>query len=160
MANFYTAIDVEGLQVEDAFGYLADFSSSAEWDPGVVRASRNDEGPIGVGSSFEVAAAFLGRTVDLTYEIVEFRENDTVTLRAENASVVSLDTLTFTPTESGTIVSYDADLVGKGAMRLIGPVLQLLFNRIGRDAEAGLRQHLVALATQQADRSTEHRRAA
>ena len=56
---------------EEAFAYLADFSNVADWDPGVVSVHRVDEGPLAIGSAFEVVARFLGRDVPLTYRIVQ-----------------------------------------------------------------------------------------
>lgn len=146
MAKFTTTVSVDGLEVEKAFAYLADFSSTQEWDPGIVRGKRNDEGPIRTGSSFDVVSSFLGREIPLTYEIVELRENQLVVLRAENNSVISLDELKFSETESGCAVTYEAELTGKGSFRIMNPVLQLLFNRIGQAAEDGLVKHLKQLA--------------
>jgi len=145
MAQFTTTIQTPGLDVSAAFAHLADFSSAEQWDPGVAKASRDQQGPIEVGSSFTVVADFLGRQIPLTYRIVDLVADERVVLRAENASVVSLDTLTFVASDSGASVTYDAVLDGKGAMRLAGPFLQLLFNRIGHKAEAGLRAYLAAL---------------
>jgi hypothetical protein len=146
MAHFSTTVEVDGLRAEDAFAYLADFSTTQEWDPGVVRARRNDSGPVTNGSTFEVEASFMGRTVPLTYEIIDLRADELVTLKAENGSVVSLDTLTFASTDSGTDVTYEAELTGKGMLRWANPLLQRLFNKIGKAAEAGLEKHLKALA--------------
>lgn len=39
MARYVDAIDLP-IPVEEAFDYLADFSRTAEWDPGVVEAHR------------------------------------------------------------------------------------------------------------------------
>ena len=145
MAHFSTTIQTPGLDVSAAFAYLADFSSAQEWDPGVAEASRDQDGALEVGSSFTVVADFMGRQIPLTYAITELVQDERVVLRAENNSVISLDTLTFVSTSDGAAVTYDAELTGKGAMRLAGPLLQLLFNRIGGKAQAGLQQHLAAL---------------
>ena len=45
MAHFVTTIGSPGSP-EEVFEYLADFSSAAEWDPGVARAERLDEGAL------------------------------------------------------------------------------------------------------------------
>ncbi len=44
------------LPVEQAFNYVADFASSAEWDPGVESARRigDETGPIEVGTRYEL----------------------------------------------------------------------------------------------------------
>jgi len=43
---------------ERAFDFVADFSSTQEWDPGIQAARRLDDRPIGVGSRFELVSRF------------------------------------------------------------------------------------------------------
>ena len=128
--------------VDDVFAYLSDFSTTQEWDPGVVEARRLGDGPVGVGSKFVIVARFLGRETELTYEIVDFVPPVRVTLRGENATVVSLDTITCEPDRDGTRVTYDADLKLKGPLKLADPVLGLAFKRVGDRALEGLRAKL------------------
>jgi hypothetical protein len=40
----------------EVFAYLSDFSTPAEWDPGVVEAERLGNMPVGEGSEFRVVA--------------------------------------------------------------------------------------------------------
>ncbi|CAB4916628.1 unannotated protein [freshwater metagenome] len=142
MARYRTTIESPRTP-EACFAALSDFSSAQEWDPGVVRASRPDDGPIGLGSRFDLVAAFMGREVPLTYEIIAFSAPGRVLLRAENESVVSLDEITFEPAPAGgTLVTYDADLRLKGVLRPFDLGLRLIFKRIGDQAAAGLRTHL------------------
>jgi hypothetical protein len=141
MARYRTTID-STMSPGGAFTELADFSSAERWDPGVVEARRLDGGALGVGSRFHVVARFAGRDVPLEYQIVEFDPPHTVALRAESAAVVSLDTITFVPSPSGTTVTYDADLRLKGALRILDPVLSLAFRRVGDRARDGLRRAL------------------
>lgn len=144
MARYVTTID-SPRSPEDSFAELSDFSSAERWDPGVVRAARTDDGPIAVGSRFDLVAAFLGREVPLTYEIVELEAPRLILLRAENATVVSLDRITIEPRDNGgSRVIYDADLTLKGPLRVFDLGLRAVFGRIGDRAAAGLRAHLGA----------------
>ena len=111
-------------------------------DLGVVEAERLGDAPVGEGTEFRVVADFLGRTSALTYRIVEFEPGEAVTLRGENATVVSLDRITCEPTDGGTRVTYDADLALKGPLRFADPLLGLAFKRVGDRALAGLRETL------------------
>ncbi|HEU4975246.1 MAG TPA: SRPBCC family protein [Baekduia sp.] len=124
------------------FAYLSDFSTTQEWDPGVVEAQRLGDDPVGHGTEFRVVADFLGRKAALTYRIVEFEPDRAVTLRGENATVVSLDRITFEPSDGGTRVTYDADLALKGPLRIADPLLGLAFDRVGDRALEGLRAAL------------------
>jgi hypothetical protein len=85
---------------------------------------------------------FFGRRAALAYRIVEFEPGEAVTLRGENATVVSLDRMTFEPSDGGTRVTYDADLALKGPLRIADPLLGLAFDRVGDRALEGLRETL------------------
>ena len=129
----------------EVFAYLSDFSTTQEWDPGVAEAERLDDGPIAVGSRFHVVAEFMGRKTPLVYAVVAYDAPHSITLRGDNATVISLDTIAFEPTaRGGTRVSYDADLTLKGPLGLGDPLLKLVFNRIGDRAVDGLRGTLGA----------------
>lgn len=142
MARYRATVEAE-LPPGRAFEYLSDFSTTEEWDPGVVRAERVDEGPVGEGSEFHVVASFLGRDSALTYRVVEFAPPAAVTLRGENATVVSLDRITFERRRGGgTTITYDADLRLKSVLRILDPMLALVFRRVGDRALAGLRRTL------------------
>jgi carbon monoxide dehydrogenase subunit G len=124
------------------FDYLSDFSTTEEWDPGVAEAERLGGGSTGVGTGFRVVARFLGSTSTLTYRVIEFVPGEAITLRGENATVVSLDRITFEPAGKGTRITYDADLSLKGPLRLADPLLGLVFNRVGSRALEGLKAKL------------------
>lgn len=126
----------------EAFDYLADFSSVAEWDPSAVSAKMLAEQP-GLGAEFEVVVRFAGRELPFLYRTTEFERPDRIVLRAESSAVVSEDTITVRARpDGGSEVTYDADLRPKGIMRLADPVLGLLFKRLGDNAAAGLREKL------------------
>jgi len=148
----YTATIATPRPIEEVFDYLSDFSTTLEWDPGVVEAERLGDGPIEEGSEFRIVAEFLGRRNSLLYRIVEFDAPSVVTFRGASATVVSLDRLTFEPFGAGTQVTYDADLTLKGALKLADPLLAIAFRRVGDRALAGLRGALAAEHTNAAVR--------
>lgn len=141
VARYVTSID-SPRDPDDLFAYLSDFSNAKEWDPGVVDAVRDGSGPVAVGSEFRLVAKFMGRETPLTYVVTALDPPRSVTFRGENASVVSLDTISFEPRGEATRVTYDADLSLKGPAKLAEPLLRLVFNRIGDAAAAGLQEHL------------------
>ena len=144
MARYLATLESPRSQ-EDVFAYLSDFSTTREWDPGVAEAERLDDGPIAIGSRFNVVAEFMGRKTRLVYAVVAYDAPHSITLRGDNATVVSLDTIAFEPTATGgTRVSYDADLTLKGPLGFGDPLLKLVFSRIGDRAVAGLREALNA----------------
>ncbi|MGB0097938.1 MAG: SRPBCC family protein [Solirubrobacteraceae bacterium] len=141
MAHYNASLETPH-PLEEVFAYLSDFSSTAEWDPGVVEAQRVGDAPLREGTEFQVVAAFLGRETRLTYRIIEYDPPNAVTLRGESSTVVSLDRITFEPSGEGTRITYDADLALKGPLKLADPLLGLAFNRVGDRALAGMRKTL------------------
>ncbi len=147
MARYVTTVKT-AWDPETAYAYLAEFSNVAEWDPGVKEASSLSADPLAAGARFEVTVSgFAGREIPLTYETTEADPPKRVVLRAENSTLISLDTLTFEPTaDGGTEVTYDADLTLKGALRILDPALKLVFGRIGDAASDGLAKRLAGAA--------------
>jgi hypothetical protein len=138
----YSAVIRSVSDPASTFAYLSRFDRAVEWDPGVAEAEMLTAEPVGRGSRFRLVARFLGRSVPLEYEIVEFRSPERLVLNAETNLISSTDTITFDPDGSGTVVAYDALLEGKGLARLADPLLAIAFRRIGDRAVAGLRTRL------------------
>jgi carbon monoxide dehydrogenase subunit G len=145
MARYNATVDTP-RPPDEVFAYLSDFSTTEEWDPGIVEAERLGDSQVREGSEFRLVADFLHRRTTLTYRIVEYDPPNAVTFRGENSSVVSLDRIIFEPSDGGTRITYDADLALKGPFRLADPLLALAFKRVGDRALAGMRK---TLATQQ-----------
>ena len=141
MAHYNASVDTS-RPPDEMFAYLSDFSSTQEWDPGVIEAERLGDAPVREGTEFRLLAGFLGRKTPLTYRIVEYDPPNAVTFRGESSTVVSLDRITFEPSDGGTRITYDADLALKGPFKLADPLLGVAFKRVGARALAGLRRTL------------------
>ena len=63
-------------------------------------------------------------------------------LEARRPGFVSRDTITVEPAGDGSIVDYDATLAFGGLGRLLDPVMQRVFDRVGARATIGLRTAL------------------
>ncbi|MDJ0868605.1 MAG: SRPBCC family protein [Myxococcota bacterium] len=146
MARFVDAIDLP-LDPQTAFDYLADFSNTADWDPGVAAAERLDAGPLGPGSQFAVTVEFLGRRIPFVYEIAEWEPPQRLVLRGEGGAVVSIDEIGVAPRGDGCRVTYEARVELKGIARVADPLLGLLFQRVGAVAARGLRERVCAEKT-------------
>ena len=96
----------------------------------------------GVGTTYLNTSTFLGRTTQLTYVVDELVDQKLIRLRGENKTVIAVDTLTFRPVASGTEVAYAAEFTFKGLSRIVAPLLKPAFERLGNEAEAGMRKAL------------------
>ena len=136
--------------IEAVFGYLSDFTTTTEWDPGTVETTRRS-GDGGLGTVYDNTSSFMGSTTELEYTVTELVAEKRFQLRGENKTVRATDTMTFEPTPAGgTRVTYHADfqfkgLVGKVAP-LLSPVLALAFKKLGDEAEKGMQRALDELA--------------
>lgn len=143
MARFVDAIDLK-IPIHDAFDYLADFSRTAEWDPGVEEALRLTAGEVGVGSRFRVVISILGKRVPLEYEITEFDRPSRLVLEGGDDDLHSVDEITFVSRPGGTRVTYEARLELAGVLQIADPLLHVLFQRVGQLAVRGLRERMAA----------------
>ncbi len=132
------------VPIRDAFDYLADFTTTTEWDPGTVSTVRC-AGDGGIGTTYRNTSRFLGRETLLTYVVEELVTDQRVRLRGENKTVVAVDTMSFRPTGAGTEVTYTAEFTFKGISRLLAPLLAPAFARLGDHAESGLQSALTQL---------------
>jgi carbon monoxide dehydrogenase subunit G len=116
--------------LEAVFGYLSDFTTTTEWDPGTV-VTVNQQGDGGVGTTYLNTSKFLGRETRLTYVVHDFVPGRRVQLYGENKTVIAVDTMTFRTVGSATEVTYTADFTFKGPSRLLAPLLRNAFDRLG-----------------------------
>lgn len=125
--------------------YLADFTHAEEWDPGTESCTRLDSGPIRVGSRFHNESKIAGVSTELVYELVTL-DADKVVLRGENDSATSTDTITVTPQDGGSEITYEAVIEAKGVGKLAEPLMKLVFERIGSETEKKMTEVLDRLA--------------
>jgi len=126
---------------EEAFAYVADFTTVAEWDPGIAGSERTG-GDGGVGTTYRVVATFRGREVPMTYEVMEYDRPERIVLRGEGAAVHAVDTIEFSVHDGGTRIDYSADFRMKGLLRFAEPFIGGMFRDLGRKAITGLEQSL------------------
>jgi dehydrogenase/reductase SDR family member 12 len=130
---------------EVAFDNLADFTTTADWDPGITAAERLDDGPIGLGSRFRVRSKSGLVTVPLVYEITRYERPDRLVLTTEGTVHRGEDDVRFEARDGGTAVTWNAMFAVRGPVgRLLDPVLSVGFRRVGKAAVAGLERFLHA----------------
>ncbi len=127
--------------LDTVFGYLSDFTTTTEWDPGTVL-TVNQHGDGGVGTTYLNTSTFLGRQTQLTYVVRSFVPAQRVQFRGENKTIIAVDTMSFRSVDGGTEVTYQAEFTVKGPSRLLAPLLRPAFERLGTKAQAGRRDAL------------------
>jgi hypothetical protein len=79
----------------------------------------------------------FGVTAELTYTLEKLTES-TLVFVGENKSSTSIDTITVDTNDSGSRVTYRADLEMKGAEKILNPVMKLVFEKLASDTEKQL----------------------
>ncbi|MDO9407349.1 SRPBCC family protein [Patulibacter sp.] len=128
----------------EVFEDLADFTSVAQWDPGVASCTHTGGKKGEVGCRFRVVQDTTGPDITIDYAIEEIEHPRRVVLRGTNAWLVSIDVIVVEPTPAGCEVTYDATIKLKGPLALFDPLMSLGLKRIGAKAKKGLTDHVNA----------------
>jgi hypothetical protein len=145
MARYVTSVR-SPIPAPEAFAYMADVTRFAEWDPGVKRAVQVTGDCAGLGAAYDLTVHAGGTTV-MRYEVQEYDPPKRLVLVARTPRLTSVDTISVETSGGGSVVTYDATLTLRGALRLFDPLLRLAFGVIGDRAAAGLRRALGDRAT-------------
>ncbi len=108
--------------------FLADFTTTEEWDPPTVSTERTS-GDGGVGTTYHSVAKFRGRRTEVDYVVTEYVEGRCLQVRGDTRELEVVDTFTVEPTAGGgSQVTYEARFT-----RRVGPAPVELpsMNRLG-----------------------------
>ncbi len=134
----------------DAFAYVADFTTTMEWDPGISHAEQlSPEGP-GLDCRYEVTAVFNGNERRLTYVTEVYEPPERVVFRGGDRRFESVDTITFETMENGTRIIYAADFRMKGLLAVLEPMLRNRFQKVARKGASGLAAALEGIRVERA----------
>jgi len=128
----------------EAFRYIADFSNIADWDPGVATSERVGDGPVGLGSRFDLQVRFGGATIPMQYVITRFEPDQRVVLAGTGERITAVDTIELEPDGQGSRIQYQAVLEFRGWLRWVSPLFRSRLDEVGRKAVAGLEAALQA----------------
>lgn len=125
--------------------YLADFSHAEQWDPGTEKCTRQDSGPVRVGSSWRNVSKIAGIGTELLYTLEELAD-DRIVLVGRNETATSTERIEVTATGGGSEITYTNDVEFHGAAKVAAPVAKLVFEKLGNDTEKQLVEVLNGLA--------------
>lgn len=126
----------------EAFRYIADFENTADWDPGIAGSRKLTDGPVRVGSQFDVIAVFRGKRQQFRYTVTELEDGRRIVLEGVSAKARSVDAITVDRSGDGSRISYTADVRLRGFRRIAEPLLQPMLAKTGEHALAGLQRKL------------------
>jgi carbon monoxide dehydrogenase subunit G len=138
------------LSAEKAFAFVADFSNSSLWDPGVAWSEGLTSGPVRVGSAYRLGVRFGSRVAPMEYRITTLDPGRRVVLEGKGSGVEATDDIRFEPLATGTRVDYMADIRLRGWLRLVAPFAGRAIAAIGRNGRAGMLKTLEEMAREAA----------
>jgi len=141
MPLLHETIDTS-LPPDEAFAFIADFANCPAWDPNTPTSERIGSGPAGLGSRYKLGVYQRGKVVPMEYTITSWEPGKRVVLNGEGSGVRATDDIAFTATPTGTRVEYRADIHLTGLMRLAEPFAGGAFDKIAKDAAAGMKKAL------------------
>lgn len=123
---------------QEVFHYTADFSNIQNWDPGVVRSKKLTDGPVGLGTEFDVEVKFGAGTTPMVYEITEYEPDSRVVLVGRGDKLEAVDEIRFDTQDNLTVIDYTADLTFHNYFRFLGPLISPAVEKVGSRALDGL----------------------
>lgn len=127
---------------ERAFDYVADFTTSEEWDPGISRATRIRGDGVDVGTRVRVRFGVGPVTVPLVYEVTRYDRPDRVVLETRGSVHHGKDDIRFLETEDGVEIVWEATFGLRGPGGALDPLLRPGFSSVAGRAAASLQQTL------------------
>jgi uncharacterized protein YndB with AHSA1/START domain len=109
---------------EDVFAYVDQLERHGEWQGEIVSATRETEGPVGVGTRVHEIRKMGRREVDASYEITEHDPPRRTAFLGTVGLIRPVGTVTLEPGGDGSSarLSIEFDLVGYGFGKLIAPL--------------------------------------
>ena len=119
----------------EVFGFVSDASNNPRWQKGQRSCEWTSPPPIGVGSTYEQQARFLGRTVINRFEVTEYEPGRAITIESTEGSFPITVRRSVEPLD-GSHSRMRAQIEGEpgGFFRLVGPLLRRFAQRsVGSD---------------------------
>lgn len=119
-----------GRSADDVFAFVSDAANNPQWQKGQRSCTWTSSPPIGLGSTYEQEARFLGRTVTSRFEVIEYEPGRAITIDSTEGSFPITVRRSVEPVgEYRSRVTATIDGEPGGFFRLVGPLLRPLAQR-------------------------------
>lgn len=132
--NIDTSISQPAAEV---FAYISDFSNNPMWQSGMKSCEWLTEPPLRVGSQYLQKAAFMGRDINSTFEVIEYEAGSRVKAHTIESTFPITFTRWVTPLDDNSCrVQARIEGDSSGFFRIFEPLLAPLVRRsITKDYE-------------------------
>jgi carbon monoxide dehydrogenase subunit G len=127
---------------DEVFGAIADFTTSAQWDPMITSAAQVVGDRPGPGAAYDLTLKMGPVPTTFRYVTEVHSPTGHVVHATENRWAWGRDDVRIAADGEGTEVTWTADFALKGPGGLFDPLLQKGFQKVGARAVAGLKDWL------------------
>ena len=142
MPKIERTITVPG-RAEEVFAYLADFTTTEEWDP-PTQSTDLLSGDGGVGTRYRNVSKLLGKETEVVYTVAVHDPPRRLELTGDTSTMSLHDTITVEQRGDDVQVTYRAEFHPEGAakvaMPLMPPALKILGDAASEQMEECLRR--------------------
>lgn len=139
MIEVTASVDIDRPPGE-VFAYLADMSNNPVWQRGMESCTWTSEPPLRLGSTYDQKASFLGRTIESSFEVVEFEDGHSIRIKTTSGSMPIDVTRTVEAGPSGgSTVSAVVRGDSSGLFRMAAPVMRAMVRKSVRADYARLK---------------------
>ena len=122
MARFKQSVMIN-QPAERVFAFVSDFENDPPWS-GVTQVRRTSQGPLGVGTTFQVRQRFLGRHLDVELEVVRYEPSRVITVKTTSSRFLSMTgTRLVEPAGETTQVTFLGTGHTRGLLKPLEPLL-------------------------------------
>lgn len=110
----------------EVFAFFADASNNPKWQDGMISCEWTSEPPIGVGSTYQQRARFLGRDVTSSFVVTDYEPGRLISIETTESTFPIKVVRIVEPTAEGTC-QVAAEIFGgpdNWFFGLIGPMIQ------------------------------------
>jgi hypothetical protein len=130
--------------LQQVFAFVSDPRNDTEWAEEITEVRQTSDGPLGVGASFIQVARFLGRRLEVPFEVTEYEPNEKVAITPTRGPIRLAARRSVEPVEAGTRVTIEASGQSGFFFNLLEPFVARVARRRLRIALARLKQVLEA----------------
>ena len=139
----HVVVDIEiANSAENTFAFISNFENNPRWQDGMQRCTVTSDGDFGVGTTYDQVAAFLGREILSTFEVIEYEPGRRVKATTIAGSFPITFTRTVTPTDTGCHVNAIIEGDATGFFKLFAPLLDRMVSHTIHKDYAKLKQLL------------------
>ena len=109
--------------VPEVFAFISNVENNPRWQQSVLEARITSQVPAGVGSTGIEVRLFMGRRVELSFEVTEYEENAKFSFKITSGPMPMAGTETFESVEGGTRVNLTFQGNAGGMSSLAEPII-------------------------------------